>query len=74
MPEPRFPKRRQLKVEPTDEALLASAERSLATIASAFKAVAEQLDALVVEDEHGRKYLRCAPFGDTWRPGGSTEA
>lgn len=73
MPERRFPKRRQLKVEPTDEALLASAERSLATIARAFEAMAEQLDALVVEDPAGVKYVRVAPYGLTYGPRPSTE-
>jgi hypothetical protein len=60
MPQLPKPPRRQLKIEPTREELLAVAARSLSTIAEKFSTIVETLDALVVEDEFGRKCLRMA--------------
>jgi hypothetical protein len=52
------PRRKPLKVYPEPEAMLEELVRSLQRIANGLESVVVMVDAVVTEDDHGRKCLR----------------
>jgi hypothetical protein len=58
MPEIPRPRRRPLKIYPEPEAMLEELVRALERIADGLQSVVDTIDAVVTEDEHGRKCLR----------------